>query len=273
MIKGSTDVYCIFGHPVSHSKSPQMHNCAFQKLSIDACYVAFDVPPVNLKAAIDAARVLKIKGLNITVPHKEAVMPLLDDISDDALTIGAVNTIKNEDNKLRGFNTDYIGFIRSLEENDVTIKNKHFLVLGAGGAGRAVAYGLLTQGAFVSIYNRTIEKALNLANSFKHISQKINVIDYIKSIDDYDVIINTTSLGLNKDDPMPIDITYITDRNIVCDLIYTKTQFLESASKKGCKIIDGKGMLLWQAVYAFKIWTNLTPSVEDFRKIFSQNQR
>ncbi|MCX8069736.1 MAG: shikimate dehydrogenase [Thermodesulfovibrionales bacterium] len=266
MIKGSTDIYCIFGHPVRHSKSPLMHNRAFHKLGIDACYVAFDVTPANIGAAIQSVKALNIKGLNITVPHKEVVIPLLDEVNSDAMEIGAVNTIKNEGGSLIGYNTDYKGFIKSLQENDILIKDKNFLILGAGGAARAVIYGLIKEGAKVHIYNRTIEKAKSIVKSFDRLGN-ISIVEKLAQTEQCDVIVNTTSLGLKKDDSLPINASLIQTSHVVYDTIYFLTPFLEYGQKIGCKIIDGKDMLLWQAVYAFEIWFGIKPPVLDMKEV------
>lgn len=262
MIKGTTDIYCIFGHPVKHSKSPLMHNAVFQYLDIDACYVAFDIEPAKLDKAIESVRIMNIKGLNITVPHKEAVIPLLDTVDNNAMAIGAVNTIKNNDGKLIGYNTDYEGFISSLKNKNIAIKNRHFLILGAGGASRAIIYGLLIEGARVSIYNRTTEKAVILANSLQSFGH-IDIIHNIEETKQYDIIVNTTSLGLKKEDALPIDTSLLYDKHIVYDIIYTSTPLLELAKQRGCSTIDGKDMLIWQAFYAFKIWFHIEPPLSE----------
>ncbi len=271
MIKGTTDIYCIFGSPVSHSKSPMMHNAAFNELNMDACYVAFEVRPESLRAAIEAVRALNIKGLNITVPHKEAVIPLLDWLSPEAEAIGSVNTIKNEDGLLKGYNTDAIGFVESLRERGLSVKDKKVLILGAGGAARAVIYSLLSEGARLYIYNRTFDKALSLAKTFVRFGL-IEVFEDLSTVyggklHTIDMIVNTTSLGLGEGDPMPIDTSMVEGHHVVCDLIYKITPLLKLAAEKGCKTIDGSGMLLWQGVHAFEIWTGIRPPVETMRAV------
>ncbi len=245
-----------------------MHNAAFRELGIDACYVPFEVRPESLKVAIEAVRALNIKGLNITIPHKEAVLHLLDWLSPEAEEIGSVNTIKNERGVLKGYNTDAKGFMGSLKESGLSVRDKKVLILGAGGAARAVIYALLREGARLYIYNRTIDKAISLSRAFSRFG-KIEVVGTIQRdfIDSVEVIVNTTSLGLSEGDPMPIEPAMINWHHVVCDLIYKRTPLLQMAAQKGCKTIDGLGMLLWQGVYAFEIWTGIMPPVDVMRAV------
>lgn len=270
-IDANTDIYCILGYPVRHSKSPMMHNKAFEILGINACYVAFEIRPGDLGDAIKSMKALGIKGANITIPFKEDVIPLLDSISDEARDIGAVNTIKNDDGILRGFNTDGVGFVASLKENLINPKGLKVLVLGAGGASRAIVYSLIKEGAHVYISNRTMQKAILLCNQMRQFSTSIQTLDINDitakdTISDVSLIVNTTSLGLKPDDPLPIPATYLGKQHIVCDIIYKKTPLLKEASRLGIKTIDGSGMLLHQGVIAFEIWTGLQPPVEEMRK-------
>ncbi len=272
MIKGSTAIYGIFGNPVSHSKSPLMHNAAFRYFGLDACYVAFDVLPERLDQATQAIRALNMRGVNITVPHKERIMPLLDYLSPEAEAIGAVNTVKNSQGLLYGYNTDAWGFIQSLSERGIYVKGKRILVLGAGGAARAVVYALAKEGAVLFIYNRTAQKAESLALEYGSMGSIISAVSQkdledLVSLGGIDMVINTTSLGLKAEDPLPCDIGSLNPNTIVCDLIYKRTPLLQAASEAGCTTtLDGSGMLLWQGVYAFQIWTGLTPPVELMRE-------
>lgn len=268
IIKGTTQVYAIFGHPVSHSKSPAMHNAAFRHLAIDACYIAFDVKPHMLKEAVYAIRALNIKGLNITIPHKESVLEYLDQLSPEAEVIGAVNTIKNQEGSLLGFNTDGRGFIQSLTERGISVCGKKVLVLGAGGASKAVVYSLLKEGAEVFIYNRTLDKALALIRRYQSRPIELVTADRLSDkgfVGSMDIVVNTTSVGL-QDNEMPIAKELLLSKHVVCDLIYHQTLLLKSAAERGCVTIDGSGMLLWQGVYAFEIWTGQKAPVEVMRE-------
>ncbi len=271
MITGKTKVVGIFGDPIEHTLSPLMHNAAFKELGLDYCYVPFLVKKQELKEAVEAIRALNIKGVNITVPHKEAVINCLDEISEEAKYIGAVNTILNEQGKLKGFNTDAYGFVKSLKEDNISLKDKFILLLGAGGAAKAVAYGVLKEGANLFIFNRTPSKAYKIKESFSDIG-KIEVIEQIKPeiMGKIHIVINATSLGLKKDDPMPLDPSVLKKGQTYIDLIYTKTPLLKEAKNRGCTIIDGIGMLLWQAAKAFEIWTSIPAPVEVMEEVLKK---
>lgn len=263
MITGKTKIIGIFGDPVEHSLSPVIHNEAFQHLGLDYCYVAFRVKKEKLKEATEAIRALNIKGVNITLPHKEAIMPLLDELSEEALHVGAVNTVLNSDGVLKGFNTDTKGFIVSLKEEKVSLTGKNILVLGAGGAARAVIYGILREGGRVYIFNRTIAKAQVIKENFI----KFGFIEIVDRIDEsivknMQIIVNATSLGLKRDDPLPLSPNLLKPWHIYCDIVYPETPLMKEAEKMGCKTVGGSGMLLWQAAFAFEIWTEMQAPLE-----------
>lgn len=266
-ITGRTKITGIFGCPIEHTLSPLMHNAAFKALGINYCYLPFLVLPENLGDAINAIKALNIIGVNITIPHKEKVMSYLDEINEEALFIGAVNTILNKDDKLIGYNTDGIGFMKSLEENGIDIKNKKVLIVGAGGAARAVGYYICKNAISLTLFGRTRQKADKLADDFKKISKcEIFVENSIRNINLFDIIINATPLGLKEDDPLPINANELDSNKIICDLIYKETSLIKEAKKKGCKTLNGLGMLLWQGVLGFKIWTQKDPPIEVMRK-------
>lgn len=271
LITGKTKITGIFGDPIEHTLSPLMHNAAFRELGLDYCYVPFLVKREKLKEAVEAIEALNIKGVNITLPHKEAVMSYLDEISEEAEYIGAVNTILNKEGKLKGFNTDAYGFIKSLKEEKVSIKDRSVLLLGAGGAAKAIAYGILKEGGRIYIFNRTTSKAYKLRDSFKSIG-KIEVIEQIEQrlMEKIHIIINATSLGLKKDDPLPIDLVFLKKEHTYCDIVYPNTFLMKEAEKIGCKVIGGFGMLLWQAVKAFEIWTSHPAPVDVMRKTLQE---
>lgn len=266
MITGKTRIIGIFGDPIEHTLSPLIHNEAFQYLGLDYCYVAFHVKRDKLKEAVEGIRALNIKGVNITVPHKETVIQYIDELSEEAKDIGAVNTILNKEGILKGFNTDVNGFILSLKEEGISIKNKKFLILGAGGASKAIVYGILKEGGKVYIYNRTISKAIAIKEKFKD-HGFIEIVEVDKSLtENIDIIVNATSLGLKKDDPMPLNPELIKSEHVYCDIVYPETPLMKEAERIGCKVIGGIGMLLWQAAFAFKIWTEVEAPIDIMRK-------
>jgi shikimate dehydrogenase len=263
MISGKTMIYGIFGHPVEHTFSPGMHNSAFKKIGMDACYVPFAVAPEDLADAIRAVVPLGIRGLNVTVPHKERVLAFLDELSEEARLIGAVNTIEVRKGRLIGHNTDGRGFLRSLrEQGGLDPKGKKFLFIGSGGAARAVSFSLALAGAAaIAFRDLDARKASLLAND---IEKKTAVPAFIigqKMLREYaadtDCLINATPLGLRRTDPLPIPANLIERSHLVCDLVYNppETALLKMAKKRGAKRLSGLGMLLYQGVIAFEIWT------------------
>ncbi|WP_028842009.1 shikimate dehydrogenase [Thermodesulfovibrio yellowstonii] len=270
MITGKTKIIGIFGDPIEHTLSPLIHNEAFSYLGLDYCYVAFNVKKDKLKEATEAIRALNIRGVNITVPHKETVIQYIDEVSDEAKNIGAVNTILNNEGILKGFNTDVNGFILSLKDEGISIKNKNFLILGAGGAAKAIVYGILKEGGKVYIYNRTPSKALAIKEKFKKFGF-IEIVEMDKSVTEkIDVIVNATSLGLKKDDPMPLNPELIKPEHVYCDIVYPETPLMREAEQIGCKVVGGIGMLLWQAAFAFKIWTEVEAPIEIMKKTLNK---
>jgi shikimate dehydrogenase len=270
-ISGKTKVVGLLGWPVEHSLSPAMHNAAFRHLDMDYCYVTFPVRPDLLGDAVKGIKGLGLGGANVTVPHKENVMPFLDEISEEAEFIGAVNTIKNDNGKLTGYNTDGRGFMQSLSEAGIDVRNKNILIVGAGGASRAIGYYLCKEAASVCLFDVDANKAGSLKERLNKLKGNVSlsVADAIKSKEFFsgiDVVINATPLGLKPDDPMPLDMALIESRHIVCDLIYKETPFLRGAAKKGCKTMDGLGMLLWQGAFAFETWTGVKPPVDVMRE-------
>jgi shikimate dehydrogenase len=224
-----------------------------------------------LKNAVEAIRALNISGVNVTIPHKEKVIPLLDEISKEASFIGAVNTIVNKNGHLIGYNTDGKGFMQSLKESGILVDGKDILIIGAGGASRAISYYLSQNAKTLSIYNRNKDRAKRLVQDLKKISSKVLIHDDISNINNFHIIINATPLGLKKEDPLPLNISLLKSNQIVCDLIYKKTLLIEKASKKGCITVDGKGMLLWQGIFAFELWTGKKPQFEVMQKALRES--
>ncbi|RMD46667.1 MAG: shikimate dehydrogenase [Aquificota bacterium] len=281
-INGETLVYGILGYPVRHSKSPIFQTEAFQALGINAVYLPFHVKPEDLEKAVEGIRALSIKGVNITVPHKEEVIKYVNEISEEVKYIGAANTIENVDGYLKAYNTDAYGFIRGLKEllskAGKEIQDLKFLVIGAGGASRAVLYGLVKEGAeFILVANRTVSKALKITEDFKNLNRFIEEIvipihlnDIEKYLKDVDVIVNTTSVGLKEEDKELFDYEKIMKKHIIVDIIYKRTKLLRKAEEKGCLWQDGLPMLLYQGAKAFEIWTKKEAPVELMRKVLEE---
>jgi shikimate dehydrogenase len=270
-ISGRTKIVGIFGYPVEHSLSPCMHNAAFRYLNIDFCYVPFLIKPESLPVAVNSIRALGISGVNVTIPHKEKVIAFLDDLSEEAKFIGSVNTITNSDGRLTGFNTDGKGFMSSLTEAGIDVSGKKILLLGAGGAARAVGYCLCKEVSHLFIYNRTAGRAESLKTHLFQLNKNVATVseDSINNglfIGDIDMIVNSTPLGMKSADPMPLDVSLLKADQVVCDLIYKDTPFIKAASELGCRTLNGLGMLLWQGVLAFEKWTGIKPPIEVMRE-------
>ncbi len=273
---GKTKVIGLYGHPVEHSCSPEMHNAAFAKLGLDYCYVPFDVPPQRLSVAIDAIRALNMVGVNVTIPHKEAVVPYLNEIRGVAALLRAVNTIVNENGRLVGYNTDGEGFMRSLNAAGVRLKGKRVVIIGAGGAARAVAVTVASQRpASLAILNRTVKKAeevaalVRRASDMEAAAEPLDEIALKKFIPDAEVIINCTPLGMEPDwvNQTPIPKEFLHKGQVVCDLVYRPriTRFLREAKQAGAKIVDGIGMLVHQGAASFELFTGVKAPVNTMR--------
>ncbi len=257
MINARTQVYGVIGYPVKHSLSPIFQNALFKYVGLNAVYLAFEVKPENLEESIIGFKVLGIKGINVTIPHKEKIISLLDEIDPVAQEIGAVNTVKFESGKAAGFNTDWIGFLKALKMLIPKVESQKVLILGAGGASKAVIYGLLKEGADVFLWNRTKEKALKLVRKF---DDRLTAVEKPEDvINKVSVIVNTTSVGLKDDDPEIFDYSLITPDHVVIDIIYKETKLIKRAKEIGARYQDGLPMLLWQGIESFKIWNGCEP--------------
>lgn len=246
-----TSLFGIIGHPVHHSLSPLIHNAAFKALGINAVYLAFDV--VDIDAALTGIRGLGIKGISVTVPHKETVLRFLDEIDPVAQKIGAVNTIVNRAGRIFGANTDWIGALSAIEEI-VPVRDRKVLVIGAGGAARAVCAGLADRGAVVHVANRTPGRAKILAETFGLSWSGLEGLGDIKA----DILINTTSVGMcPNDNETPVEGDFLRSIGVVMDIVYSplKTRLLKEAEDAGCRTINGLKMLLYQAEAQFELWT------------------
>ena len=270
MIDAKTKVIGLIGHPVEHSFSPIMHNAAFKDKGLNYVYVAFDVLPENLKYVIDGAKALGIVGFNVTIPHKIEIMKYLEEIDRDAQLIGAVNTIKIENGRAIGYNTDGIGARKALEEEIGKVKDKNIIIYGAGGAARAVAFELAKNNNII-IANRTIEKAEKLAKEIaeklgKEFGREVKFDSLDADLEGVDIVINATPIGMypNVNVEPIVKADKLREDMVVMDLIYNplETVLLKEAKKVGAKAINGLGMLIYQGAIAFKIWTGVEPNVE-----------
>lgn len=266
-----TTLYAIFGWPVAHSRSPAMHNAAFQALHQDALYIPLAVPPDKLEAAVQSARALSIAGFNVTLPHKTAIIPLLDDVEPAARAIGAVNTVVNRDGRLLGSNTDAPGLARALEEAQVTLRGASVLVLGAGGAARAAVMGLSGAGAaHITIAARREQEAVNLSASLRaHCAgtslHAIGMDDaaLTQACAKASLLIQATSATLDAHGKAATDfanalpLQALPPTAVVCDLVYKplQTAVLNRAQTLHLRTVDGLGMLLYQGALAFEHWT------------------
>lgn len=266
-VNGKTKIAGIFGYPIEHTLSPEMHNSAFKALGMNNCYVPFSVSPDELAYAVQSIRSLDLLGVNITVPHKENVMPLLDRIDKEAAFIGAVNTITNKEGTLTGYNTDGRGFMSSVSEQGISVEGKDIFIAGTGGACRAVSYYLSEKASRLFLFDIDRPKAEKLANDLKEFRDNVYTAEDINEAGNAGIMINATPLGMKADDPSPVDPGLIKSSMVVCDLVYKKTRLLQEAEKKGAKTIDGSGMLLWQGVLAFELWTGVRPPVDIMREV------
>lgn len=252
----------IIGHPVAHSLSPLMHNRAAELLGMDYVYVSFDVAPQNLKRALSGIRALGLEGLNVTVPHKEKVVHLVDKVDEEAALIGAVNTITLKNGRMVGGNTDAIGFIRSLKEKGFRPRGRHAAIIGAGGSARAVGVALCRAGAKrLVIINRNRSRGRRFARELSKLGNVSFVasddISAAKAAGECDLIVQTTPCGMKRTDPMPVAGITFHKGQWVYDIIYSpiETRFLKKARMSGARTVNGLGMLVCQGSESFKMWT------------------
>ncbi|CAM4267373.1 shikimate dehydrogenase [Paenibacillus tarimensis] len=274
-VDSHTTVYGVIGDPIRHSKSPVMMNRAFRETGVNGIYAAFHVKTEQLGGFIQGVRAMGIRGINVTIPHKVDIMKHLDAIDDSAKAAGAVNTIVNDNGQLTGYNTDGIGYVRSLkEEAEPELAGRRIVLLGAGGAARGILHALLKeQPASITIVNRTVERAMELAGSaaaeadIRAVGQHGAEAVCRKA----DIIINTTSVGmapLTEGVPMDIQPGWIRSGAVASEIIYNpmKTRFLQEAEQAGCRIHGGLGMFINQGAYAFEYWTGKPAPVAAMRE-------
>ncbi len=283
-INGKAKIIGIIGKNTENSLSPLIHNQIILKYSLNFCYLPFKVTENDLSQAIQGIRALSIKGVNVTFPYKEKVIEFLDEVEESARRIGAVNTIVNNKGILTGYNTDVIGFKKSLQEDGkFVIKEKKAVILGAGGAARAVVYALLEEEIEeICIFNRTLEKAKKIKQNLSSFFPKSRIIvfplegeDLKDKIEKAHLLVNATSLGM----PPRVDNTPLPDEKLfhpnllVYDLIYhpVRTLFLRQAERAGAKIINGLPMLVYQGIESFYLWTGLKPEGEEVLEIIKRS--
>lgn len=282
-IDGKSELYCLIGSPVGHSGSPAMHNYSFEKNGLNCVYMAFDVKESQVKEFMDAARLLNIKGFNVTMPCKIEAARLVDELSPAAQIIGAANTVVNENGHLVGHNTDGVGFVYNLKDHGVEVKGKKIVLMGGGGAGTAIFVQLALEGAKeIRVFNRkgsNYNKLEELSGKIKEFVSGVNI--QVKDLDDKeslyesvlesDILINATNVGMKPKE----NISLIEDKSVyhnelvVADIVYNpiETKMMKDAKEAGAKkIIGGKGMLLWQGAEAFKLFTGLEMPVEEYRR-------
>jgi len=275
MITGKTSLVGIIGDPVEHSLSPPMHNAAFRHLQMDYVYVPFHVRKENLAIAVVGAKALGMKGLNVTIPHKREVINYLDELDTAAELIGAVNTVKFDEKISKGYNTDGLGAVKAIEEVR-SVKDKKIVILGAGGAARAICFQLLLNGAKnVLIANRTLENACQLKEDLlRNFRAEVSCIKLDKKLGeelkDADVLINTTPVGMHPHEHQKpiVSEEMIHQGLLVNDIVYNplKTGLLTEAERAGAMIINGVKMLIYQGAIAFRIWTGINAPLDVFEK-------
>ena len=263
--------FAVIGDPIDHSLSPNIHSAVFRELNLNCSYIAYRIPKEELAEGIEGLKKIKITGFNVTIPHKVEMMKYLDKMDESCSLIGAVNTVTNKDGVLKGYNTDMDGFLEPLKKKQLDIKKKKILLLGAGGAARAIVAGFAKEKAeSITIANRTLENANKLSEFSKRIGLSVNVIK-IEDVKDlagnYDIIVNATSIGL-KNEPSPISLESINEKTIVYDIVYRpiNTDFIKKAKEKKAIIIFGYEMLLGQATRAFEIWHGMEAPYNAMKK-------
>jgi shikimate dehydrogenase len=274
-ITGKTKLCGVMGDPVEHSVSPAMHNAAFRALGLHYTYVPFRVRKGDLPAALQGMRALNIRGLNITIPHKVAVLPLLDEVDPLAKQIGAVNVLVNDSGSLTGYNTDAEGFLHVLSGHGIEPRGKNIAVLGAGGAARAICFALASRGSSLTILNRTAARAQACAEDISRtFSAPLKVLDLnrenlVYALQQASVLVNATSIGmLPAGDTTPVEPELLGPHLTVIDIVYNphKSKLLREAEQAGARTINGLEMLIWQGALAFERWTGRQPPLNVMRK-------
>ena len=266
-IQGTTQLTGLLGYPLKHSKSPHMHNSAYDCLGLDYVYLAFELPEGTIEQGLQSMKTLNAAGWNVTMPHKEKVLAHLDTVSQEARLIGSCNTVKNDAGHLTGYNTDGQGFIRSLHEKSIAVKGEKVVMAGAGGAGKAVAVCLALEGVReLVIFNRELDRPRELAerimNEMPDCKVRAELLDEAhisRELQDAVLFVNTTSMGMKgQEDLSAIENPASLPKHVyVYDVVYApaETKLMKIAAQAGCKTQNGLDMMLWQGAIAFKIFT------------------
>lgn len=263
--------FAVIGDPIDHSLSPLIHNAAFRELDMDCSYIAYRIPKSELALGIADLKKIQIAGFNVTIPHKVEVLRYLDKVDEICSIVGASNTIANHNGILKGYNTDMEGFLDPIKRRNFGIKGAKVLLLGAGGAARAIIAGFSKEKASeITIANRTEERAIDITKFAEKIGVKskgITLEDVQESASDYNFIINATSIGL-KNEPCPISMESINKNNIVYDIVYRpmNTDFIKKAKENDATVIYGYEMLLGQAALSFEIWHGIKAPYNAMKK-------
>ncbi|MCW4006866.1 MAG: shikimate dehydrogenase [Candidatus Bathyarchaeota archaeon] len=272
---GKTRLYGVIGDPIEHSLSPALQNAAFHALQLDSVFLAFKVAPNQVSEALNGMRALNLGGLNVTMPHKNAVIPCLDEVDATAEFLGSVNTIRNEAGRLKGFSTDGEGAKRALLENGVELDGKKVVLLGGGGATKAIAYELAKVVDQLVVLNRTAQKAQAIAQNITNASGKQITANSLTNssiktaLQDAHILINATSIGMHPNpNQTPVPPEILRSDLAVMDIVYNpvETQLAKAAKAAGAKVVSGVEMLLYQGAAAFEIWTGKTAPVEVMRQ-------
>jgi shikimate dehydrogenase len=274
-ITGKTRVCGVIGEPIEHSLSPLMHNAAFEACKLDSVFLAFRVKPSEIENAVNGMRALNIRGLNVTMPHKSAVIKYLDRVDLSAQIVNSVNTILSKENLLFGFNTDGVGAMKALKENGVDLKGRKVLLLGAGGAARAIAYTMAKEADELAVLNRTLKQAQALAKLLEKSCNKkiatgsLSPSDIQRNLQDSDILINATSVGMKpKAEESLVTPNLLRSSLAVLDIVYNplETKLAKDAKAAGAKVISGVEMLIYQGAASFEIWTGKSAPVEVMRR-------
>jgi len=284
-INNNTKIVGVIGHPIKHTLSPVMHNYAYNELNLDYVYLPFDISSTGLHDSLKGMVALGIKGFNVTIPHKERIMEYMDELSDSAKIVGAVNTVVNDNGNLVGYNTDVNGIIKTLEKFKDDITGKTVSVLGAGGAARSVIYTLINHFNVkkINIINRTVEKAESLKDYFssKMLFEKIKTYELIppdvtEILAKSKLIINASSIGMSpEDDDSPTTIPEsFNKKQIVFDIVYNpqKTKFLALAEEQGACTINGLKMFVEQGAKSFELWTGEAMPTDQILELLSDSK-
>ena len=262
--------YAVIGDPIAHSLSPFMHETWFQEHGIDAAYIPIHVEPSQLEKSFGAMKTLGISGFNITLPHKQSIVPFLDKLEESAMQMNTVNTVHCNDKKFIGSNTDGDGFVQSMLVHQVE-KTKKVLLIGAGGAARGIAFALKRAGfTDITVTNRTFRRAEELAAEIS--GSAVTLTESEERLAEFAVLIQTTSVGLATGEALPISLDRVQAGTIAADIIYNplETPFLKKAEEKNCVTLNGVGMFVYQGAIAFEKWTGIQPDTEKMIKLITE---